>query len=102
MVVTDAGNDLVLLSRSMTFPNHSTEKMCAIGSFVRRYCCEGNDVLSAKERPTALSERPVRGTIACVSLVNETQKTLKVNKMDGFNKYPLPEIWDKMAVARAH
>ena len=34
---------------------------------------------------TALSERPVRGTIACVCLVNETQKTLEVNKMDGFN-----------------
>ena len=32
-------------------------------------------------------ERPVRGTIACVCLVNETQKTLKVNKMDGFSKY---------------
>ena len=36
---------------------------------------------------TALSERPVQGTIACVCLVNETQKTLKVNKMDGFSKY---------------
>ena len=36
---------------------------------------------------TALSERPVRGTIACVCLVNETQKTLEVNKMDGFSKY---------------
>ena len=81
------GNDLVLLSRSITFPNHSTEKMCAIGSFVsmksaiRRYCCEGNDVFSAKDMRTALSERPVRGLIACVCLVNETQKTLEVNKM---------------------
>ena len=36
---------------------------------------------------TALSERPVRGTIACVCLVNETQKTLQVNKMDAFSKY---------------
>ena len=35
----------------------------------------------------ALSERPVRGTIACVCLVNETQTTLEVNKMDGFSKY---------------
>ena len=56
-------------------------------SAIRRCCCEGNDVLSAKNMRTALSERPVRGTIACVCLVNETQKTLKVNKMDGFSKY---------------
>ena len=56
-------------------------------SAIRRYCCEGNDVLSAKDMRTALSERPVRGTIACVCLVNETQKTLEVNKMDGFSKY---------------
>ena len=36
---------------------------------------------------TALSERPVRGTTACVCLVNETQKTLEVNKVDGFSRY---------------
>ena len=36
---------------------------------------------------TALSERPVRGTTACVCLVNETKKTLEVNKVDGFSKY---------------
>ena len=56
-------------------------------SAIRRYCCEGNDVLSAKDMRTALSQRPVRGTIACVCLVNETQKSLEVNKMDGFSKY---------------
>ena len=31
---------------------------------------------------------PVRGTITCVCFVNETQKSLEVNKMDGFSKYP--------------
>ena len=86
------GNDLVLLSRSMTFPNHSTEKMCAIGSFVR-WNQRSDDIavrettFSEKDMRTVLSERPVRGTIACVCLVNETQKTLEVNKMDGFSKY---------------
>ena len=50
-------------------------------SATRRYCSEGNDFLSAKDMCTALSERAVRGTIACVCLVNETQKTLEVNKM---------------------
>ena len=61
--------------------------LCPMKSAIRRYCCEGNDVLSAKDMRTALSERPVRGTIACVCLVNETQKTLEVNKKDGFSKY---------------
>jgi len=36
---------------------------------------------------TALSERPVRGTTACVCTVNETQKTLEVNKVDSFSRY---------------
>ena len=52
--------------------------LCPMKSAIRRYCCEGNDVISAKDMLTALSERPVRGTIACVCLVNETQKTLEV------------------------
>ena len=34
-----------------------------------------------------LSKRPVQGTTACVCLVNETRKTLEVNKIDGFSKY---------------
>ena len=35
----------------------------------------------------ALSERPVRGTTACVCLRNETQKTLGINTLEGFSKY---------------
>lgn len=61
--------------------------LCPMKSAIRRYCSEGNDVLSAKDMCTALSERPVRGTTACVCSVNETQKTLEVNKVDGFSRY---------------
>ena len=42
--------------------------LCPMKSAIRRYCSEGNDVLSAKDMCTALSERPVRGTTACVCL----------------------------------
>ena len=56
-------------------------------SAIQRYCSEGNDVLSAKDMCTALSEHPVRGTTACVCMVNETHKTLQVNKVDGFIRY---------------
>ena len=34
----------------------------------------------------ALSERPVKGTSACVCAVDETKKSLEVNKTDGFSK----------------
>ena len=61
--------------------------LCPMKSAIRRYCSEGNDVLSEKDMCTALSERPVRGTTACVCLVNETQKALQVNKVDGFRRY---------------
>ena len=40
--------------------------LCPMKSAIRRYCNEENDVLSAKDMCTALSERPVRGTTVCV------------------------------------
>ena len=92
-VVTDAGKRFGLTATQNDFSEPQYGKdvcdriLCPMKSAIRRYCCEGNDVLSAKDMRTALSERPVRGTIACVCLVNETQKTLEANKMDGFSKY---------------
>ena len=70
------GNDLVLLLPSMTFLGHIRELMCVIRSF-----------LSANDMCTALSERPLRGKIACVCLANETQETLEVNKVASFSRY---------------
>ena len=92
-VVTDAGKrfGLTVTQHDFSEPQYGKDVCCRIlcpmKSVIRRYCCEGNNVLSAKDMRTALSERPVRGIIACVCLVNETQKTRKVNKMDGFSKY---------------
>ena len=92
-VVTDAGKRFGLTVTQYDFSEPQYGKdvcdriLCPMKSVIRRYCCKGNDVLSAKDMRTALSERPVRGSIACVCLVNETQKTLEVNKMDGFSKY---------------
>ena len=91
--VTDAGKRVGLTVTRYDFSEPQYGKdvcdriLCPMKSAIRRYCCEGNDVLSAKDMCTALSQRPVRGTTACVCLVNETQKTLEVNKMDGFSKY---------------
>ena len=92
-VVTDAGKRFGLTVTKYDFsqPQYGKEVyyriLCPMKSAIRRYGCEGNDVLSAKDMRTALSERPLRGTIACVCLVNETQKSLEVNKIDGFSKY---------------
>ena len=92
-VVTDAGKRFGLTVTQYDFSEPQYGKdvcdriLCPMKSAIRRYCCDGNDVLSAKYMRTALSELAVQGTIACVCLVNETQKTLKVNKMDGFSKY---------------
>ena len=89
-VVTDAGKRFGLTVTQYDFSEPQYRKdvcdriLCPMKSAIRRYCFEGNDILSAKDVRTALSESPVRGTIACVCLVNETQKTLEVNKMDGF------------------
>ena len=55
-------------------------------SSIRRYCNEGHDVLCAEDMRTALSERPVKGTSACVCAINEEKETLQVKKIDGFSK----------------
>jgi len=66
--------------------------MYAIEYYVRRYCNEGHDILTAADMRRALSERPVKGTSACVCVVDETnnihtyKKTLDVNKVEGFSK----------------
>ena len=92
-VVTDAEKRFGLTVTQYDFSEPQYGKdvcnrtLCPMKSAIRRHRCEGNDVLSAKDMRTALSERPVRGTIACVCLVNETQKALEVNKTDGFSKY---------------
>ena len=56
-------------------------------SAIRRYCNEGHDVLTANDMHTALSQRPVRGTSACVCSIDESKQTLEVNKMDAFSRY---------------
>ena len=53
---------------------------------IRRYCNEGHDILTAADMRRSLSERPVKGTSASVCVVDETKKTLEVNKIEGFRK----------------
>ena len=53
---------------------------------IRRFRNEGHDILSAGDMRRALSERPVKGTSACVCEVDEAKITLEVNKIDVFSK----------------
>ena len=73
-VVTDAGKRFGLTVTQYEFSEPQYRKdvcdriLCPMKSAIRRYCCERNDVLSSKNIRTALSERPVRGTIDIFSL----------------------------------
>lgn len=60
--------------------------LCPMKTCIQRYCNEGHDVLTASHMRRALSERPVKGTTACVCGVDEAKKTLDKNKIDGFSK----------------
>ena len=60
--------------------------LCPMKTCIRRYCNEGHDILTAADMKRALSERPVKGTSACVCVVDMTKKTLHVNKIEGFSK----------------
>ena len=59
---------------------------CPMKTCIRLYCNEGYDILTAANMRRALSERPVKGTSASVCVVDETKKTLDVNKREGFSK----------------
>ena len=93
--VRDAGNRVGITVTQYDFSEPQYGKdvcdriLCPMKSAIRRYCNEGHDVLSAKDMymRTALSERPVRGTISCVCSVNESQETLEVKKIENFSRY---------------
>ena len=55
--------------------------LCPLKSSVRAYCSEGNDILSASDMRDALQKHPVRATSASVNMVDESKKSLQVNKM---------------------
>ena len=61
--------------------------LCPMKTCIQRFCNEGHDIQSAGDIRRALSERPVKGTSACVCEVDEAKITgLEVNKIDGFSK----------------
>ena len=59
--------------------------ICPLKSTIRRYCEEGNDVLSAKDMHTALINHPVRGTTSSVNQLNGNVEHLKVKKLESFS-----------------
>ena len=61
--------------------------LCPMKASVRRYCNEGHDILSADGMRSALSERYVKGTLACVCLTDVSKKTLDVQSVEGFSSY---------------
>ena len=61
--------------------------ICPLKSCIRRYCDEGNDVLSAKDMQAALTKRPVKGTTSSVNRLNGEVKHLEVKKLQNFSSF---------------
>ena len=61
--------------------------LCPMKSSIRSYCNEGHDVLTAVDMRKALTQHPVKGTTAAVSVVNEPKKTLSVNKIEQLGSF---------------
>ena len=61
--------------------------LCPMKSSIRKYCCEGHDILSASDMREALQQRPVRATSASVNVVDQSQqqKSLLIEKIDSFS-----------------
>jgi hypothetical protein len=61
--------------------------LCPLKSSIRTYCNEGNNVLSASDMKKALQQHPVKGTMSCVTVIDESKKSLHINKLEEFNSY---------------
>ena len=61
--------------------------LCPLKSSVRTHCSEGHDILTASDIKDALQQHPVKGTSASVSVVDESKKTLVINKLDHFGSF---------------
>ena len=91
--VTDIGERIGvrILPHDFSEPQHGKDVcdriLCPMKAFIRRYCNEGHDILTADDMPSALSERCVKGTSACVCLTDVSKKTLDVQSVEGFSSY---------------
>ncbi|CAH3146132.1 unnamed protein product [Pocillopora meandrina] len=56
-------------------------------SSIRACCNEGHDVLTAVDMRDALTQHPVKGTTAAVSIVDESKHTLRINKIERFGSF---------------
>lgn len=54
---------------------------------VRRFCNEGNDILSAADMREALKVRPVKGCTAAVCEIERTDQEIKVNRIPNFSTF---------------
>ena len=53
---------------------------------IRQFWNEDYDMLTVVDMRRVFSERPVKGTSACVCVVEEAEKTMGVNEIEGFSK----------------
>ena len=89
--VTDIGErvGVRILRYDYSEPQHGKDVcdriLCPMKASIRIYCNEGHDILSADDMRSALSERYVKGTSACVSLTDVSKKTLDVQSVEGFS-----------------
>ena len=89
----DIGNRIGICVQSYDFSEPQQGKdicdriICPLKSSIRRYCNEGNDILTAQDMHTALNCRPVKGTTSSVNEVKTSVEQLSVKKIRDFSSY---------------
>ena len=89
----DIGNRIGICVQSYDFSEPQQGKdicdriICSLKSSIRRYCNEGNDILTAQDMHTALNCRPVKGTTSSVNEVKTSVEQLSVKKIRDFSSY---------------
>ncbi|KAK3728256.1 hypothetical protein QZH41_006730 [Actinostola sp. cb2023] len=60
--------------------------LCPMKGAIRKYCAEGHDIINVSNMREALKERPIKGTTAAVSILNDSKKNLQINKITRFSE----------------
>ena len=61
--------------------------LCPMKTAIRTYCSEGHDILTASNMREALQKHPVKGTTASVNVVDESQQSLLIKKLDHISSF---------------
>ena len=83
--------DMTVVSYDYSEPQYSKDIcdriICPMKAALKKFCNEGNDILTAEDMRNALLQRHVKGATATACLIDDSNTTLNIKKIKLFTRY---------------